>query len=206
MKSLIAFYSRADENYFGGAMRYVKVGNTEIVSGILRDLPGRDDRGICRRRRRRGRDEGRAGLRRRGRRAGEGHPHARPEGAEGMTDDRAEIEQLYRRYWRCMIEKDVDGLRAMMAKDYCLMHMTGVKQSADEFLRGLSRGTFNYYAAEHDAVDVTLRGDTAEMVGRSRVEAAVYGGGRHLWRLRGDFTLRKENGAWKLVSSEASTY
>ena len=38
MKTLIAFYSRADENYFGGAMRYVKVGNTEIVSGIIRDL------------------------------------------------------------------------------------------------------------------------------------------------------------------------
>ena len=31
-KILIAYYSRADENYFGGAMRYVKVGNTEIVA------------------------------------------------------------------------------------------------------------------------------------------------------------------------------
>ena len=30
-KTLIAFFSRADENYFGGAMRYVPVGNTEIV-------------------------------------------------------------------------------------------------------------------------------------------------------------------------------
>ena len=29
-KILIAFFSRADENYFSGAMRYVKVGNTEI--------------------------------------------------------------------------------------------------------------------------------------------------------------------------------
>ena len=37
-KTLIAFFSRADENYFGGAMRYVKVGNTEIVSGIIKDL------------------------------------------------------------------------------------------------------------------------------------------------------------------------
>ena len=123
-----------------------------------------------------------------------------------MTDDRARIEQLYREYWRCMIEKDVDGLRAMMADDYVLMHMTGTRQSADEFLRGLRRGTFQYFSAEHDAIDVTLHGGTAEMVGKSRVEAAVYGGGRHLWRLRGDFTLRKENGAWKLVSSEASTY
>jgi flavodoxin len=37
-KTLIAFFSRADENYFGGAMRYVKVGNTEIVCGIIKDL------------------------------------------------------------------------------------------------------------------------------------------------------------------------
>ena len=37
-KTLIAFFSRADENYFGGAMRYVKVGNTEIVAGIMNEL------------------------------------------------------------------------------------------------------------------------------------------------------------------------
>ena len=37
-KTLIAFFSRADENYFGGAMRYVKVGNTEIVAGIIKDM------------------------------------------------------------------------------------------------------------------------------------------------------------------------
>ena len=37
-KTLIAFFSRADENYFGGAMRYVKVGNTEIVCDIMKDL------------------------------------------------------------------------------------------------------------------------------------------------------------------------
>jgi hypothetical protein len=28
MNTLIAFFSRADENYFGGAYRYIEVGNT----------------------------------------------------------------------------------------------------------------------------------------------------------------------------------
>ncbi|MBQ8306232.1 MAG: flavodoxin [Blautia sp.] len=37
-KTLIAFFSRADENYFGGAMRYVKVGNTEIVVNYMKEL------------------------------------------------------------------------------------------------------------------------------------------------------------------------
>ncbi len=37
-KTLIVFFSRADENYFGGAMRYVKVGNTEIVVDLMKEL------------------------------------------------------------------------------------------------------------------------------------------------------------------------
>ena len=36
--TLIAFFSRADENYFGGAMRYVKTGNTEIVCKLMKEL------------------------------------------------------------------------------------------------------------------------------------------------------------------------
>ena len=121
-------------------------------------------------------------------------------------DDEEWIRGLYREYWRCMIEKDADGLRSMMAEDYTLLHMTGVKQSAETFLKGLQDGTFRYYAADHDSIEVTVTGDRASMIGKSRVLAAVYGGGKHSWRLRGDFTLRKEKGRWKLSSSSASTY
>ena len=41
-KTLAAFFSRADENYFGGAMRYVNVGNTEIVVNGIKELIGCD--------------------------------------------------------------------------------------------------------------------------------------------------------------------
>ena len=36
--TLIAFFSRADENYFGGALRYVKKGNTQIVCEKMKEL------------------------------------------------------------------------------------------------------------------------------------------------------------------------
>ena len=36
-KPLIAFFSRADENYFGGAMKYIEVGNTEVAVGKIKD-------------------------------------------------------------------------------------------------------------------------------------------------------------------------
>ena len=117
-----------------------------------------------------------------------------------------QIRALYREYWRCMIAKDAEGLRRLMSADYTLTHMTGLRQSAEDFLEGLQNGTFNYDSADHDSIVVTVRGDTASMIGKSRVLAAVYGGGKHLWRLRGDFTLRKEQGIWKLTGSSASTY
>ena len=37
-KTLIAFFSRADENYFSGAIRYVKTGNTEIVCDLMKEM------------------------------------------------------------------------------------------------------------------------------------------------------------------------
>ena len=121
-------------------------------------------------------------------------------------DETELIRELYREYWRCMIAKDADGLRSMMTDDYTLLHMTGTKQSAEVFLKGLLDGTFNYYSADHDSIEVTVAGDHACMIGKSRVQAAVYGGEKHIWRLRGDFTLRKENEHWKFSSSSASTY
>ena len=121
-------------------------------------------------------------------------------------DDAERIRELYREYWRCMIAKDADSLRGMMTEDYTLLHMTGVKQSAETFLKGLLDGTFQYFTAEHDSIQVTVSGNRASMIGKSRVLAAVYGGGKHSWRLLGDFSLRKEEGRWKLSSSRASTY
>lgn len=40
MSKLVAFYSRADENYFGGAYRYIEVGNTEKVANMISDITG----------------------------------------------------------------------------------------------------------------------------------------------------------------------
>lgn len=116
------------------------------------------------------------------------------------------IKEIYRRYWKCMIDKDESELRSLMSDDYYLMHITGTRQSIDVFISGLLDGTFNYYSAEHDDIQISVNGNTATMVGKSKVLAAVYGGGKSRWRLRGDFTLRKENENWKLTSSKASTY
>ena len=41
-KKLVAFYSRADENYVSGAIKNLTVGNTEVAAGIIAELTGAD--------------------------------------------------------------------------------------------------------------------------------------------------------------------
>ena len=42
MAALIAFYSRAGENYFGGSYRRISIGNTERAARMLAELTGGD--------------------------------------------------------------------------------------------------------------------------------------------------------------------
>ena len=41
-KSLIIYFIRADENYFGGSMKYIDKGNTEVVAEYIKDITGGD--------------------------------------------------------------------------------------------------------------------------------------------------------------------
>ena len=41
-KSLIIYFSRADENYFDGEMKYIEKGNTEYIAEYVKDLTNAD--------------------------------------------------------------------------------------------------------------------------------------------------------------------
>lgn len=122
-----------------------------------------------------------------------------------MTD-KEQIQALYEAMYRAMIAKDTVELGRLLTDDSVLVHMTGHRQPRKEYLSEIVSGVLNYYSVETDSLEITVDGDTARMVGRSRVNAAVYGGGRHTWRLQMDSQLRKENGVWRIAYSRASTY
>ena len=41
-KSIVLYFSRADENYFDGTLRYIDKGNTEVIAEYIRDIVGAD--------------------------------------------------------------------------------------------------------------------------------------------------------------------
>lgn len=121
-------------------------------------------------------------------------------------DDETKIKKCYRQMYQAMTEKDLDTLSEVLDDSFVLVHMTGMRQSKEAFLRAVGNGTLNYYSADHESIQVRQSGGQAALVGQSCVLAAVFGGGRHSWRLQQKIALTKQNDVWRMTLAEASTY
>ena len=123
-----------------------------------------------------------------------------------VRNDEQLIRDAYIRMYDGMITKDEEILRDVLDDSFVLVHMTGMRQSREEFINAILDGTLNYYSAEHEHMPVEINGDTAVLTGQSYVAATVFGGGRSNWRLQQKCSLKKVDGAWKITRSVASTY
>ena len=121
-------------------------------------------------------------------------------------DDKQQIEALYREMYEAMVRKDTATLNRVHADDFVLTHMTGMHQSKQVYIQSIANGTLNYYSAKHEQMDIKVSGDRATLTGRSRVNAAVFGGGRHTWKLQLHFNLVKDDNKWRFTAARATTY
>ena len=121
-------------------------------------------------------------------------------------NDKEYIENCYRQLYCGMVDKDRAILSGVLDEGFVLIHMTGMRQGKEAFIRAIEDGTLNYFSADHQQMETSIRGDTAELIGRSVVNAAVFGGGRHTWRLQLDIALIKKGDAWAITEAKASTY
>ncbi len=116
------------------------------------------------------------------------------------------IKEAYRQMYRGMIDKDREVLESVLGSSFVLVHMTGLRQSREVYISSIENGTLNYFSEEPVEVTVTVHGDQAELVGKSRVNAAVFGGGRHTWPLQLDIELVRTDGNWRMTQALASTF
>ena len=120
--------------------------------------------------------------------------------------DRELCQAAYQEMYRAMIVKDIPALSQVLDDSFVLVHMTGMRQPKAAFLKAVANGTLNYASAEHDGMDVTIWENTATLIGKSRVHAAVFGGGWHTWRLKQELQLVKKENRWLIALAEAGTY
>ena len=121
-------------------------------------------------------------------------------------NDKEKIGNCYRQMYLGMIQKDRNVLSEVLDDSFVLVHMTGMRQSKAAFIQAVEDGTLNYYSAKHQRMEANVSGDQAELIGQSAVNAAVFGGGPHTWRLQLKLKLIQRAGSWRITEAKASTY
>ena len=120
-----------------------------------------------------------------------------------MTDEQ-QLKNLYNEMWQALVSKDISTLEKIHAEEFILTHMTGMNQPKVEYLRCVRGGELNYFSARAENIFVDT--GAGKLIGQSKVEAAVFGGGKHTWRLQLAFDVEKISGKWILIFGRASTY
>lgn len=123
-----------------------------------------------------------------------------------MNSEEKEIERLYEDMYAAMVNKDEAELDRVHDDSFVLIHMTGMRQSKKEYISAIMNGTLNYYSSVKESLDIKVDGESARVTGRSRVTAAVFGGGKHVWKLELVLNLKKTDGGWKIIRTQASTW
>ena len=121
-------------------------------------------------------------------------------------DDKELLTQCYHTMYRGMIEKDMELLGDSLDESFVLVHMTGMRQTKSQYMDYIASGTLNYYSEKTEHIEITVSEDQAKLVGQSRVNAAVFGGGKHVWSLQLSMKAVKRNGKWYMTEAVASTY
>ncbi|MDE6435030.1 MAG: nuclear transport factor 2 family protein [Lachnospiraceae bacterium] len=81
-----------------------------------------------------------------------------------------------------------------------------MRQTKRQYMDYIANVTLNYYSEKTENMGIVVYGDTAQLVGQSKVHAAVFGGGKHVWRLQLSMKAVKRNGKWYMTEAVASTY
>ena len=121
-------------------------------------------------------------------------------------EDRDIIKELYIKLCDASINKDTDTLNEILADDYILIHMTGKRQSKQDYINSVLSGELKYYESIHENIEVNINGDKATIIGKTKTLASPFGIGKSWWKLRQEVLLEKEDDTWVIKQSKASSY
>ena len=112
----------------------------------------------------------------------------------------------YRAMYRAMIEKNGTALNELLESHFVLVHITGMRQNKREFIRAVETETLNYFSEDLQEARTIVHKDFVQFIGKSIVDAAVFGGGRHTWHLQLDVKYIFAGYDWLISEAVASTW
>ena len=112
-----------------------------------------------------------------------------------------ELSVLYQaaRYCQAMTDKDIDTMREIVSEDMVFVHMSGMRQTREEYFADVADGSLTYYTIGMADPVIEIDGDHAIVTYTSILNANAYGA-RGSFRMNGSHHYENRDGAWIAVN------
>ncbi len=112
-----------------------------------------------------------------------------------------ELSVLYQaaRYCQAMTDKDIDTMREIVSEDMVFVHMSGMRQTREEYFADVADGSLTYYTIGMADPVIRIDGDCAVVTYTAILNANAYGA-RGTFRMKGSHHYESRDGTWITVN------
>ena len=112
-----------------------------------------------------------------------------------------DLSALYQaaRYCQAMTDKDIDTMREIVSEDMVFVHMSGIRQTREEYFADVADGSLTYYTIGMADPVIEIDGNHAIVTYTSILNANAYGA-RGTFRMKGSHHYENRDGAWIAVN------
>ncbi len=96
---------------------------------------------------------------------------------------------------QAMIDKDIEKMTALVAPDKTFTHMSGRRQTKEQYFGEIRNGILNYYRYQIRNLNIEVNGERAVLKADVALTARVYGMSG-TWTVPVRTNYRKESGKW----------
>lgn len=116
-----------------------------------------------------------------------------------MADDELSVLYVQTRYCQAMTDADIDVMREIVSEEMTFTHMSGMKQTREEYFADIASGRLNYFTIGIEDPVIRVDGDRATVTFTSVLNANAYGA-RGTYRMKGTHHYELRGGEWIAVN------
>jgi hypothetical protein len=116
-----------------------------------------------------------------------------------LTDGELSVLYVQARYCQAMTDADIDVMRQIVSEDMTFTHMSGLKQTREEYFADIADGRLRYFTIGIEDPVIRVDGGKATVTFTSVLNANAYGA-RGTYRMKGMHRYELRGGEWIAVN------
>ena len=113
-------------------------------------------------------------------------------------EDQEAIIARYEELQQALIDQNIPKLNQLLPDDYIAVHITGRRQTKEEWLKDIENGDMRYFQFTDLHYSLSQEGNRVNLKIRQRIRANIYDS-EGTWSIPGTRVFEKQDGTWQIA-------